>query len=76
MIEKDLIHKKIDNINKSSEEGKLIKKKIDKKNYVINKFISKNQFEGIKLKNKYKKFDLIIDKINEANKAQKYNQTE
>ena len=76
LIEKDLIHKKIDNINKSSEEGKLIKKKIDKKNNVINNFISKNQFEGIKLKNKYKKFDMIIDKINEENKAQKYNQTE
>ena len=76
LIEKDLIHKKIDNINKSAEKGKLIKKKIDKKNDIINKFISKNQFEGIKLKNKFKKFDLIIDKINEENKAQKYNQTE
>ena len=76
LIEKDLIHKKIDNINKSSEEGKLIKKKIDKKNYIINKFISKNLFEGMKLKNKYKKFDLVIDKIKEENRAKKYNQTE
>ena len=68
--------KKIDNIYKSSEEGKLIKKKIDDKNDVINKIISKNKREGIKLKNKYKKFDLVIEKINDENKGITYNQTD
>ena len=68
--------KKIDNIYKSSEEGKLIKKKIDDKNNVINKIISKNKREGIKLKNKYKKFDLVIEQINDENKGITYNQTD
>ena len=69
-------NKRIDNIYKSSEEGKLIKKKIDKTNDNINKFISKNYFEGIKLKNKYKKLDLVINQINEENKANFDNRTE
>ena len=68
-ISNDSNKKHIENIYRSSEEGKLIKRKIDDKNYIINKIISKNHFEGIKLKNKYKQFDLIIDKINEENKV-------
>ena len=67
--------RKINKIYKSSEEGKLIKKKIDEKNNVINKLISKNKIEGIKLKNKYKKFDLVINKINEENNGNLYNET-
>ena len=67
--------RKINKIYKSSEEGKLIKKKIDEKNNVINKLISMNKIEGIKLKNKYKKFDLVIDKINEENNGNLYNET-
>ena len=67
--------KKINKIYKSSEEGKLIKKKIDEKNYVINRIISKNKMEGIKLKDKYKKFDLVIDQINEENNGNLYNET-
>ena len=44
------------------------------KNYIINKIISKNHFDGIKLKNKYKQFDLVIDKINEENQIPPTNQ--
>ena len=67
--------KKINKIYKSSEEGKLIKKKIDEKNYVINRIISKNKMEGIKLKDKYKQFDLVIDQINEENNGNLYSET-
>ena len=75
VIKVNSTRKKINKIYKSSEEGKLIKKKIDEKNNVINKLISKNKIEGIKLKNKYKKFDLVIDKINEENNGNLYNET-
>ena len=34
-----------------------------------------NKIEGIKLKNKYKKFDLVIDKINEEKNGNLYNET-
>ena len=67
--------KKINKIYKSSEEGKLIKKKIDEKNYVINRIISKNKMEGIKLKDKYKQLDLVIDQINEENNGNLYSET-
>ena len=76
IITDKLRNKRIDNIYKSSEDGKLIRKKIDKTNDNINKFISKNYFEGIKLKNKYKKLDLVINQINEENKANFDNRTE
>ena len=69
IIKTDSIRKKINNIYKSSEKGYLIRRKINKTNDVINKIISKNKIEGIKLKNKYKLFDMIIEKINEENKC-------
>ena len=73
IIKIDSTRKKINQIYKSSDEGKLIKKKIDEKNYAINKIITKNKMEGIKLKNKYEKFDLIIDRINEEQKVNPMN---
>ena len=63
--------RKINKIYKSSEEGKLIKKKVEQKNNEINKIILKNNMERINLKNKYEKFDLIIEKIKEENKGNK-----
>ncbi len=75
MIGNDSIKKQIENIYKSSEEGKVIKRKLDDKNHIINKIISKNHFDGIKLKNKYKQFDLVIDKINEENQIPLTNQS-
>ena len=75
MIGNDSIKKQIENIYKSSEEGKVIKRKLDDKNHIINKIISKNHFDGIKLKNKYKQFDLVIDKINEENQILFTNQS-
>ena len=74
VILNDPNQKYIENLYKSNEEGKLIKQKIDDKNYIINKIISKNRHEGNQLKNKYKQFDLVIDKINEENKAPINNQ--
>ena len=74
IIANDSIKKHIENIYKSSEEGKEIKRKMNDKNYIINKIISKNHFDGIKLKNKYKQFDLVIDKINEENQIPPTNQ--
>ena len=74
IIANDSIKKHIENIYKSSDEGKEIKRKMNDKNYIINKIISKNHFDGIKLKNKYKQFDLVIDKINEENQIPPTNQ--
>ena len=64
--------KKINNIYKSLEEGKLIKKKIEEKNNEINKMIYTNKEKGNNLKNKYEKFDLVIEKIKEENQENKY----
>ena len=64
--------KKINNIYKSEEEGKLIKKKIEEKNNEINKMIYTNKEKGNNLKNKYEKFDLVIEKIKEENQENKY----
>ena len=64
--------KKINNIYKSEEEGKLIKKKIEEKNNEINKMIYINKEKGNNLKNKYEKFDLVIEKIKEENQENKY----
>ena len=76
LIMNDPSRRKINNIYKSSEEGKLIKKKIDEKNYVINKFISMNQMDGIKLKNRCKKFESLVEKINEENKINNFIQSQ
>ena len=63
IIKIDPSKNKINKIYKSSEEGKLIKKKVEQKNNEINKIILKNNMERINLKNKYEKFDLMIEKI-------------
>ena len=76
LIMNDPSRRKINNIYKSSEEGKLIKKKINEKNYVINKFISMNQMDGIKLKNRCKKFESLVEKINEENKINNFIQSQ
>ena len=76
LIMNDPSRRIINNIYKSSEEGKLIKKKIDEKNYVINKFISMNQMDGIKLKNRCKKFESLVEKINEENKINNFIQSQ
>ena len=68
--------KKINNIYKSTEEGQLIKNKINTNNYIINKLISKNQKEVNILKNRYEKFNLVIERINDENKGIIYSQTE
>ena len=71
IIKIDPSKNKINKIYKSSEEGKLIKKKVEQKNNEINKIILKNNMERINLKNKYEKFDLMIEKIKEENKENK-----
>lgn len=71
MIVDDKITKKINNIYKSSNQGRIINEKISDKSQFINKFISKNKMESVKLKNKYEKFDLVVEEINEEKDVNK-----
>jgi hypothetical protein len=71
MIVDDVITKKINKIYRSSTEGKIIKEKIDHKNNFINRLISKNIMDGVKLKNKYEKCDMLVGEIKDENDLRK-----
>ena len=71
MIVDDVITKKINKINRSSTEGKIIKEKIEHKNNFINRLISKNIMDGVKLKNKYEKCDLLVGEIKDEKDLRK-----
>ena len=72
IIVHDKVAKKFNNIYRSSTEGKIIKEKFSDKSHFIKKFISKNQIDGLKLKNRYAKCDMLIDEIVEENDANNY----
>ena len=72
MIVDDKVTKKINNIYRSSTEGKIIKEKFSDKSHFIKKFVSKNHIDGLKLKNRYEKCDMLIDQIVEENDANNY----
>ena len=67
MIVDDKTTKKINNIYRSSDQGKVINDKVSDKSHYIDKFISSNHMEGVKLKNKYEKFDMVLKEIIEEN---------
>ena len=69
LILNDKFTKRINNIYKSFAEGKKINEKISNKSKYINLLISKNQLDGVKLKNKYEKVDNLIEEIIEENNA-------
>ena len=71
MIVDDKTTKKINNIYRSSDQGKVINEKVSGKSYYIDKFISSNHMEGVKLKNKYEKFDMVLKEIIEENDLKK-----
>ena len=69
MLKNSVFTKKIKNIYKSFDEGKIINRKISSKNKYINRFASKNIMDLINLKAKYEKCDLLVKKIKEENKG-------
>ena len=72
MIVDDKNTKKINNIYRSSTEGKIIKDKFSDKTNYINKFVNKNKRDVVKLKNKYEKCDLLVGQIVEENNVNNY----
>ena len=64
MIVDDKVTKQINIIHRSTTEGKIINEKVKDKSLYINRFLSKNQIEGVKLKNKYEKCENLVKEIN------------
>lgn len=71
MIVEDSVTKKINNIYRSSTEGKKINEKASGKSNLINRLVSKNIMDGVKLKNKYEKCDLLVEEIQDENDIKK-----
>ena len=63
MIVDNKVTKQIKKIYRSSTEGKIINEKVYGKSQYINKFVSKNHMDVVKLKNKFEKFDKVVKEI-------------